>query len=875
MTGSNNHESVRFMKRLYYIVALALLTCACSVDEPIETLKTHGLYPTDVSARIEEDALTPDTRAYVDTALKVLWESDDRISLFNKYTFNKEYRFTGETGANAGIFKEVETGEVVTGNELDNVYAVYPYWETTTISNSGVITLNLPSVQTYKENSFGRGANTMVSATSNTDLLFKNLCGYLILKLYGDDVFVSSITLQGNKGEPLSGAADVMMDVGSTPSLTFREVGSSTTLTLNCGTPVQLGTSGEEATVFWLVVPPTTFDQGFTITVISSSGGTFSKSTSKSATITRNATYRMGAIEVIPEHHQANNVIIYTSSDGEIVEPRATDVFGANIVSNKYMDGLGVLSFDGDVTSIGDMAFWGCHSLTGVAIPNSVTSIGHEAFEFCYSLTSVAIPNSVTSIGHEAFEFCYSLTRVTIPEGLTSIEFQVFGSCSSLTSVTIPDSVTSIGNEAFWSCTSLTSVTIPESVTRIGFSAFAGCTSLTSVTIPESVTSIGTESFVGCFSLKSFKGKYASPDGVFLIDSGAIIAVAYAAIDGSVTIPDGVTSIKRYAFSGCSSLTSITIPGSVTSIGNGAFQGCTGLTSFTIPDGVTSVGEQAFSNCTNLTNVTIPESVTSIGTNPFSGCFSMESFKGKYASPDGVFLIDSGVIIAMAYAAINGSVTIPDGVTSIGDGTFVNCTSLTSVVIPDSVMNIGQNAFYGCTGLTSVIIPDSVTSIGDQAFIRCTNLTSIVIPNSVTSIGRNAFSDCSSLTSVTIPDGVTSIEYGTFNKCTSLTSVTIPDGVTSIGYATFAYCTSLTSVTIPSSVKSIGDWAFYSCTGFTSITVLPEMPPTGGNRMFDNTKNSPIYVPAGSVDAYKSAQYWSNYANRIYPLAPLPEGSPF
>ena len=236
------------------------------------------------------------------------------------------------------------------------------------------------------------------------------------------------------------------------------------------------------------------------------------------------------------------------------------------------------------VTDIGEDAFIGCKGMTSVIIPDSVTKIGESAFNGCAFKISWGGRPQIKEIGSQAF-YGYDGTSLTIPNSVTSIGEWAFGRCDSLVSVTIPDGVTSIGEWAFCGFDGLKTVNIPDSVTSIADCTFYDCSGLTSVTIPNSVTSIGHSAFHGCYLLKS----------VYITDIGAWASIDFDGSDANplgsntdlylngelvteLTIPNGVTSIGRYAFEGYDSLISVTIPNSVTRIGGDAFYDCDNLT---------------------------------------------------------------------------------------------------------------------------------------------------------------------------------------------------------------------------------------------------------------------------------------------------------
>ncbi|MBO5800315.1 MAG: leucine-rich repeat protein [Paludibacteraceae bacterium] len=581
------------------------------------------------------------------------------------------------------------------------------------------------------------------------------------------------------------------------------------------------------------------------------------------------------------------------------------------------------------VTRIGDEAFYGCKNLQSVVIPNSVTSIGREAFSGCENLQSVmfeftykgqtlkyevtaenevsvkklddnplgdvVIPSKVTlgkkkykvtRIGDEAFYNRDFLQNVVIPNSVTSIGEKAFLGCKNLQSVVIPNSVTSIGREAFLGCENLQSVVIPNSVTSIGREAFFGCT-LQNFVIPSSVTNIEGGAFTFCSCFRDFNFTYEGVTLRYEIIAENEVWVTHRLdrdgydLSGELKIPSEVefeskkykvTRIGDEAFYGCKNLQSVVIPNSVKTIGAGAFSRLKNLQNVVIPNSVVSIGAEAFMECPNLQGIVIPNSVKTIGAQGFYGCKKLQSISmsESVANIDSFAFLQCTNLSKIEVSPNNRRYSSKDGAlySKSGDTLFLVPKKTAAFTIPSTVKCIGDEAFAFCDSLRSIVIPNSVTSIGKSAFGGCTILQSVVIPNSVTSIKWCTFGGCTNLQSVVIPNSVTSIGGVAFSGCANLQNVVIPNSVTSIGTFAFADCRRLQSIVIPNSVTNFGIGAFGG-TELQTFTVEAQTPPAFEEGLFESIVSNvvpTIYVPAASVEKYKAAEGWKNYADKIKPF---------
>ena len=547
----------------------------------------------------------------------------------------------------------------------------------------------------------------------------------------------------------------------------------------------------------------------------------------------------------------------YTGTDTALNIPselngHTVTVIGGNAFGN-YEKITSVVIPD-TVTDIEYEAFSNCKSLTSVTIGKSVRSISNSAFNGCVGLTTVNLPDSLKLIGYYAFSGCTSLAHIDLSDSLNSISGYAFSGCTALTSIDISSSVTSIGEYAFNGCTSLSSVQMTDSITQIGDYAFYKCTSLNNITVPGSVTSIGTKALgyfqyydetiwenvdktIDGFTIYGYNNtradKYANANGINFI---VLVPLVDYVTGISIDIPDdnGITVKELKGQEAAAAADALPKGSQVQAVYN-------------IQVTENSIAVQPVNNV----KVMIPSD------NPDASVFRQEAdgtltnmkavYKDRYLvfytdhfsvyivaevpeslpddAPDEVtWSVDGTVLTISGKGPMEDyenespwksmeitDVIIENGVTSIGDNAFNDCSDLIEASIPDSVTSIGKNAFYNCVSLESPDLPDSVTSIGDYAFFGCAGIASVSLPSSLTSIGEHTFYGCIGLTSVTIPGSVTDISASAFGSCGNLKSVIIGKGVKSIGRYAFSSCGSLTAVTIPDSVITIGDAAFSDC----------------------------------------------------------------
>ena len=402
-------------------------------------------------------------------------------------------------------------------------------------------------------------------------------------------------------------------------------------------------------------------------------------------------------------------------------------------------------------------------------------------------------------------------------------------SATSIYAVVISDGVTSIGSNAFDNSNKILFVSVPASVGQIGDNAFNGCTEL------KVVNYSGTEEQKNTLTVGENNNSLLSADWYYSSDNSIGMGATSGSCgrktvwalssDGTLTVSGTGTMNSYTADAGKpwearkSSIKAVVVSEGVTSIGDYAFRDCPNLASVSLPEGLKSIGQYAFSNCDKLASVAVPDGIA-IGNYAFSYCDSLARIElgsevrtGSYAFADCDKLT---------------TLTLKEGLQSIGEHAFDNCDRLTKVTVPESMESIGSYAFIDCSALRTVTIPEGLERIGSYSFAGCNSLTGIQLPSSLTTLGEGTFGysshyginpcyrSCTSFSSVVLSESITEIPYKCFENC-NLTEVTIPEGIETIRANAFYSNTSLEAIYLPVSMGEIASNAFAECSSLTDV----------------------------------------------------------
>ncbi|MBQ3502075.1 MAG: leucine-rich repeat domain-containing protein, partial [Clostridia bacterium] len=581
----------------------------------------------------------------------------------------------------------------------------------------------------------------------------------------------------------------------------------------------------------------------------------------------------------------------------------------------------GEVMLPGNLEMMNEYAFSACSSITKITIPSSFEGcdLNRNVFAGCEKLQTVIFEGAPRMIDQFAFTHCDALKTTTvggdtfvIPEGVQFIGHGAFYDALGLEKVVLPgtlvetftgssDGETNYGIDkfAFQACLNLKSVVINSAsiqtnkLQTLSSSIFSGCTALELVKIPANITTVGNTLFKGCILLDKITIDTAATSGVVFANGGANVILGQQAFQNCSGLTSiDLTTIKeigRGTFYYCTGLTTVNIPATVETIQPYAFQNCTALqtASFDSNNQITELPLGIFESCQNLTNVTLSDNVTSIGKYAFYNCYKFNqknitngiqqlnsnAFMNCYALVD--INLETIQVIADRVFTYTGlqELSIPAGVTQIGDYAFAYCDSLTSIAFESEegstvTTTLGANVFSNCNALTSVVITKNITALGVSMFSNCVNLRSVTFEaltdadSSLETISSRAFYG-TAITTITLPDSVITIDTWAFAKCTGLVSIQM-DGVVTIGHQAFSGCSSLAKTIVGGELKTgfittdvlttIGYGAFHNCKALTTLQLGNNVSAIQGHSFLATGLTSAKFAIGGGT--------WKLYASK-------------
>lgn len=538
-------------------------------------------------------------------------------------------------------------------------------------------------------------------------------------------------------------------------------------------------------------------------------------------------------------------------------------------------ENISSIVFPNSLETIEDSAFYGCENITSITLPHNLHKIGASAFRGCKNLQGVTIPQGVTHIGESAFEGCINLSAPILPPNLTFLGAGAFRGCVKLQKMSIPSGVEYIGDATFNGCINLEEINLPEKIIRIGHKAFAGCSKLTNIPISSHLSTIGNRAFAGCVKWEGI----SIPYNVHSIGGGAFegcngrLQISAKAIELDHTED---TSLNNTHWLKGSNFQRVTIGSEVHRIGDYQFCGCEDLVNVVMVQ-CTHIGKYAFGKCAKLKNVYIPSTVTAIEDGAFEKCHlegvfipSISKWCNIHFGNNESNPLNNAKALYEQKLRVQ-DLDIPEGITSIGQYTFVGTWGCNSITIPQSLLSVGLHGlslsvrkvciqdlkswceinfenpqanpirgadlYINGVKTSDLVFPQEITTIGNYAFYN-SRLQTITFPYNDVTIGKMAFCEtelkringvyssddnhCLIVDGVlkavaldeiydySLPVGITSIEDNCF-RSRYVKSLKLPQGIRTIGDYAFADCGYLETINIPEGVQTIGKFAFADC----------------------------------------------------------------
>ena len=867
-----------------------------------------------ITASIADDKQSTRT-SYDEVETKNYWTPGDKIKIFSA-GYAAEFTSINtvpEPVVNfQGMISFITGSSNDTDDTRDYVWGLYPYSEGAVyeepdgFSRTARITTTFPAIQVGADGTFGDNLSVMIGRSESLSIPFRGAYSGAFFKVSRNDI--ESITLRGLNNEVLAGTATLGLNDNLTP-VVHSVANPKTSVTVTA----PRGTFEPGVNYYLITLPDVALPNGYSVTLRRSDGyeGTYELRANrplnriKFRNLSEPVDVRIENPDNIADgistgwvkvDKPQDNELWYTTTDGN---PLAYNTEYSSLTGNEVNsaesllpisnNGVGIIRFRDQITEIDQSAFEGATTLKSLIMPSSIQSVRDLAFSGCSSLDNVSFSPNLKYIGNEAFSSC-AFKELDLPEGLTDVGYNVFAFCQELVKVTLPESLSSPRLMMFGNCPML----------REFHGAFASA---------DNRCLIGPDNVLYAFapSMLGSDDTYTIPEGVTLIANSAFRNAKI----GGVILPDGLESIRDYGFYHCDNLKKVTIPSSVTEVSVGALSNCPSLESIEIKSESVPSGAFLMFENTGDCPIFVPANLL----NDYKTTQHWSNYADRYFAAQGrneiwLTLADGYEISELdlspldkngfqAQAVYDGNrgvyvVSLGYDLTEIPSNAFYGATAIKSISIPEGVETIGDRAFMYCEHLSSVELPEGLTSLGSRAFEICPMLTSINIPSSLTSVGENPFLSCPNLRSFsghndlisqdgrcliyngylvsfatggldgqsyTIPAMVTRIGSFSMQEAT-FQMVEIPDGVLEIGWAAFADCDQLSRVVISKSVVNIQGRAFAGCDQLSEIIMKRANPPYLADNAFEDTyENFSILVPSASVSAYESA--WPYYASVI------------